>query len=133
MQDQCEIALTRQNPHLYFCCTFLSRFGAQDLSQRLCAALISNSSRRIRMSSYDDFRRFASRGPPLKCISGPCGMEIMYPREWRIATPASLMRVDQKFAHVSYFFLRARLVLFEAAIAAASWPKMEERMRKQPG
>ena len=30
----------------------------------------------------------------LQPISGPCGIEIMYPREWRIAIPASLMRVD---------------------------------------
>ena len=30
----------------------------------------------------------------LKSVSGPCSIEIMYPCEWRIAIPASLMRVD---------------------------------------
>ena len=32
---------------------------------------------------------------PLQLISGPCSIEIeMYPGEWQIAIPASLMRVD---------------------------------------
>ena len=32
----------------------------------------------------------------LQLISGPCSIEIIYPCEWRIAIPASLMRVDQR-------------------------------------
>ena len=32
---------------------------------------------------------------PIQPISGPCSGETMYPREWRIATPASLMRVEK--------------------------------------
>ena len=31
----------------------------------------------------------------LKSISGPCSIEKVYPREWRIAIPASLKRVDK--------------------------------------
>ena len=31
-----------------------------------------------------------------KLISGPCSIEIMYPCEWRIAIPASLMRVEKR-------------------------------------
>ena len=31
---------------------------------------------------------------PLQPTSRPCSIEIMYPREWRIAIPASLMRVE---------------------------------------
>ena len=34
-------------------------------------------------------------GNPFQPISRPCSIEIMYPREWRIAIPASLMRVEQ--------------------------------------
>ena len=30
----------------------------------------------------------------LKSVSGPCSIEKVYPREWQIAIPASLMRVD---------------------------------------
>ena len=30
----------------------------------------------------------------LKSISGPCSIEKVYPREWRIASPASLMQVE---------------------------------------
>ena len=30
----------------------------------------------------------------LQPISGPCGIEVKYPRESRIAIPASLIRVD---------------------------------------
>ena len=32
----------------------------------------------------------------LQLISGPCSIEIMYPCKWRIAIPASLMRVDKR-------------------------------------
>ena len=32
---------------------------------------------------------------PFQPIPRPCSIEIMYPREWRIAIPASLMRVDK--------------------------------------
>ena len=32
----------------------------------------------------------------LKPISGPCSIEIMYPREWRIAIPASLVWGDER-------------------------------------
>ena len=32
---------------------------------------------------------------PFLDISRPCSIEIMYPREWRIAIPASLMQVDK--------------------------------------
>ena len=35
---------------------------------------------------------------PLQPISGPCSIEIMYPREWRIAMPASLMQVEYAVA-----------------------------------
>ena len=31
---------------------------------------------------------------PFQPISGPCSIEIIYPREWQIAIPASLMRVE---------------------------------------
>ena len=31
---------------------------------------------------------------PLQPLSGPCSIEIMYSREWRVAIPASLMWVD---------------------------------------
>ena len=48
-------------------------------------------------------RRFHS----LKSISGPSSIEMMYPREWRIAIPASLMRVDESYVSVSYTHLRA--------------------------
>ena len=34
---------------------------------------------------------------PLQLISGPCSIEKVYPREWRIAIPASLLRVDDCF------------------------------------
>ena len=37
------------------------------------------------------------RGPTMpKLISGPCSIEKVDPREWRIAIPASLMRVEQR-------------------------------------
>ena len=57
---------------------------------------------------------------PLKPISGPCSIEIMYPCEWRIAIPASLMRVEnlcilQILDNLSAIFLAGR----EAALAAA--------------
>ena len=32
---------------------------------------------------------------PFQPISEPCRVEMMYPREWQIAIPASLMRVDK--------------------------------------
>ena len=38
---------------------------------------------------------------PLKLMSGPCSIEIMYPCEWQIAIPASLMRVDHSDLHES--------------------------------
>ena len=43
-------------------------------------------------------------GNPSQPISRPCSIEIMYPCEWRIAIPASLMRVEK--AHVGVFFNR---------------------------
>ena len=33
---------------------------------------------------------------PLKLISGPCSIEIIYPCEWRIAIPASSMGATQQ-------------------------------------
>ena len=42
----------------------------------------------------------------LKSVSGPCSIEIIYPREWRIAIPASLMRVDKRqLLSIFYDFL----------------------------
>ena len=46
---------------------------------------------------------------PLQPISGPCSMEILDPREWRIAIPASLMRVEQQRCP---FFLLDFLIVF---------------------
>ena len=47
------------------------------------------------------FRVCTHRFHSLKSVSGPCSIEIMYPREWRIAIPASLMRVENTI--VRYF------------------------------
>ena len=44
----------------------------------------------------------ATTAHPLQPISRPCSIEIMYPREWQIAIPASLFRVEN--ATFSHFF-----------------------------
>ena len=47
----------------------------------------------------------------LKSVSGPCSIGKVYPREWRVAIPASLMRVDKTRLYkrqtitISYQFL----------------------------
>ena len=46
--------------------------------------------------TFCDFLCVATALNPLQPISRPpCRKEIMYPHEWRIAIPASLMRIDQ--------------------------------------
>ena len=40
----------------------------------------------------------------LKSVSGPCSIEKVYPREWRIAIPASLMRVEKQF-FIDFYYL----------------------------
>ena len=45
---------------------------------------------------FEDFLTVATAIPSLQPISRPCSIEIMYPREWRIAIRASLMH-GQKY------------------------------------
>ena len=89
-----------QNPHVSLFRAFSNHFGAWDLSLR--ADLVSNLPLRMHFldafaSRYDDFRCFGQRSTALEPISGPCSIEIIDPREWRIAIPASLMRVEKRY------------------------------------
>ena len=53
---------------------------------------------------------------PLNLISGPCSIEMMYPREWRISIPASLMRVDEF-----------------GCVLSASWPPEQQQKTELSG
>ena len=54
----------------------------------------------------------------LKSVSGPCSVEIMYPCEWRIAIPASLMRVDQTDYAFAKPVCKCRVYWFCSALVA---------------
>ena len=47
-------------------------------------------------SRLDNGFQIPSRTHACQPLSGPCGIEILYPREWRIAISASLMRVESE-------------------------------------
>ena len=50
---------------------------------------------------FYDFETWFTGAHPLQLISGPCSIEIMYPCEWRIAIPASLMQVEETLMELS--------------------------------
>ena len=62
---------------------------------------------------WNQLPTFAKPGP------GPCSIEIMYPREWRIAIPASLMRVDD----TEILIQKANTCICFAIVLAASGKK----------
>ena len=58
-----------------------------DICRVIALFVVSWSQLRLFVSVFSDVH-------PIQPISGACSIEIMYPGEWRVAIPASLMRVD---------------------------------------
>lgn len=63
------------------------------------------------------FERWSLGFPPLHFLSGPCSKET-YPRECRIAVPASLMRVDG-WIQRGIGWIQARIACFQLWFFAA--------------